>query len=259
MNVNFDIKALAGRIRGNRKDLQKDPRVVMRVILGLLLVANVAAALALARPWAASPEELLQRLGQLKSQVEQKNAAVARLETLVEKSRQARDEGDSFMDQYFMDRRTASSTIIAELKDSASEAGVKQEDHTFGFEPIEGSDNLDMMTISGNYQGKYEDLVSFINLIDRSPRFLILDTLTASPERTAGGLSMNFKMNAFVINGKRLPPVEESGEASPTGEPPVEPQSESADSGDNEKKGAEAGETPSEAEPAPPAPEATAE
>ena len=42
MNVNFDIKALAGRGRGNRKDLGKDPRVVMRVILGLLLVANIA-------------------------------------------------------------------------------------------------------------------------------------------------------------------------------------------------------------------------
>lgn len=247
MNVNFDIKALAGHLRRNPKDLGKDPRVVMRLILGLLLVANIAAALALSRPWTASPEQLMQRLGQLKSRVERKNAAVARLETLVEKSRHARVEGDSFMDRYFMDRRTASSTIIAELKDSATRAGVKQEDHTFGFEPIEGSDNLQMMTISGNYQGQYADLVGFINLIDRSPRFLILDTLTASPERTAGGLSMNFKMNAFVINGKRLPPVEENAEA------------ELEDAGDNEDKDAEAGETPPEAGPSAPDTEAIAE
>jgi type IV pilus assembly protein PilO len=177
--------------------------VLVRAVLGTLLLANVIAALILFRPWGSSPEEMERELGELRSQVKQKQASVERLRTLVEKSRTARDEGGEFMAEYFMDRRTASSTIVSELKDAADEASITQEQHTFSFEPVEGSEDLQMMTISGDYEGKYADLVEFINLLDRSPRFLILDTLTASPERTEGALSMNFKMNAFVVDKPR--------------------------------------------------------
>ncbi len=202
MNVNSKLRSLRGALPGLRSGAGKDPRILMRVVLGLLLVANLVAALLLMRPWAASPQELEQRLGQVQSQAVQVSRSVDQLRTLVEKSRLAREMGDNFLSEYFMDRRTASSTIVGELKEAADASGVRQEEHTFSFEPIEGSDNLSMMTISGNYQGQYADLVKFINRLDRSPRFLILDTLTASPERTAAGaLTMNFKINAFVIEG----------------------------------------------------------
>ncbi len=210
MNVNSKLGSLTKQLRGSRKQLRRDPRIVMRAILGVLLVANIAAALLLFRPWAASPEELTRRLSQLRGQVEQKQLLVERLRTLMEKSHRARDEGDAFMDEYFLDARTASSTIIAELKDYAEKANVKQEEHAFSSDPIEGSDDLYMMTISGNYAGEYNDLLQFVNLIDRSPQFLILDTLTASPERTGSALKMNFKMNALILEGKGLSQVQEA-------------------------------------------------
>jgi type IV pilus assembly protein PilO len=211
MNVTFKLKPIGWKpLKG--KGTGSDPRIVMRIVLGVLLLANVAAALVLFRPWADSPEELERKLGQLRSEIKPSEAAVERLRTLVEKSRQAHIEGDSFMGEYFMDRRTASSTIIIELKEAATDAGIQQQEHTFAYEPIEGSEDLYMMTISGNYEGLYPDLVKFINLLDRSPRFLILDTLTAAPERTAGVLNMNFKMNAFVIEGKTVQAEEEPGD-----------------------------------------------
>ncbi len=204
--------------------LLRDPRLLVRLILGVLLAANLAAALLLFRPWAESPEEMEARLGRLRSEIQRKQQNVARLETLVEKSRKAREQGDAFMAKYFLDRRTASSTIISELRDTAAKAGIEQQEQTFSFEPIEGSDNLYMMTISGNYEGRYEDLVKFLNLLDRSPRFLILDTLAASPQRAAGALNVNFKMHAFVIKGKpRAPKAAASpGKGSAEGGRPAE-------------------------------------
>jgi type IV pilus assembly protein PilO len=216
MRVNFDLKSLSRRLPKGKAGIGKDPRVVVRLVLGLLLAANIAAALILFKPWGASPEEMEQQLGQLRGQVRERTVSIERLRTLVAKAEKAREEGNAFMDEYFMGRRTASSTIITELKDNAKQAGIRQQDHTFAFEPIEGSDNLSMMTISGNYEGAYAELVEFINLLDRSPRFLILDTLTAAPERTAGMLNMNFKMNALVIHAQPEAEAEQQDPADST-------------------------------------------
>jgi type IV pilus assembly protein PilO len=225
MAARSENKSIRERLLAGRAMPVRDPRFLLRVALGVLLLANVAAALALFRPWEESPEEMEQRLGRLRAQVQQQTRSVERLEKLVEKARQAREEGDAFIAEYFMDRQTASSAIVSELKDSAAQAGVKQEEHTFTFEPVDGSDAISMMTVSGNYEGRYEDLLKFINLLDRSPRFLILDTLTAAPERTAGLLTMNFKMNAFVMEGKapHVPEPEAGGAPEGDGQPEAPP------------------------------------
>jgi type IV pilus assembly protein PilO len=65
-------------------------------------------------------------------------------------------------------------------------------------EPIEGSDTLGMMTISASFEGEYPNLTKFINELDRSPRFLIIESLTASPQPLGKVVNVNFKLNAFV-------------------------------------------------------------
>jgi hypothetical protein len=65
-------------------------------------------------------------------------------------------------------------------------------------EPIEGSDTLGMLTITANYQGSYADLVQFVNRLDRSRKFLILESLTATPQQNSGVLNVNMKLNTFI-------------------------------------------------------------
>lgn len=233
MNVRSKLKPVLAGWGTGRNGISKDPLVIMRGVLVLLVAANVIAALIYFKPWGASPQELERQLAQLESQLAQKEAAVARLQTLVEKSNRARVDGDAFMAEYFMGSQTASSTIITELGEAAVKAGIKQEEQTFAFEPVEGSDNISMLTISGNYSGTYENLVRFVHAIDRSPRFLILDTLTAAPERTAGTLKVNLQMNAFVIErpaeGGFAPPGEKAGEEDKAvGDPPSDASTENA-------------------------------
>jgi Tfp pilus assembly protein PilO len=105
---------------------------------------------------------------------------------------------DRFFDRYFLDSQTVYSTVLSELNGLAEKAGVKAKDHTFNAEPIEGSDTLGMMTITGYYEGTYADLVMFVNAIDRSPRFLTIDRLQATPLQTQGTLNVNLRLNVFV-------------------------------------------------------------
>ena len=53
-------------------------------------------------------------------------------------------------------------------------------------EPVEGSDTLDMLQISANFEGTYPDLVHFMNLLDKSDRLLIIESLNATPQQSGG-------------------------------------------------------------------------
>ena len=213
--MNFSVREWLSHLGDNRGRLAKDPRVVMRVILGILLVANLVAALVLFRPWGMSPEQMERELGRLQSELRSRKASVERMRTIVDKVEGARKDGDGFMRQYFLDRRTVSSTVDATLKEASEQAGLKQSTQSFAEEPIEGSTNLGMVTISGVYEGSYNNLVKFLNLIDRAPEFLILDSLMAAPERTPGTLNVVLRVHAFVIYGESQPPAAPEGDKPP--------------------------------------------
>jgi len=120
------------------------------------------------------------------------------LSALVEKVEKARSEGDQFMSKYMLDGRNTYSTIIGELDRAATQVGLKPRERQFQSELIEGSENLGMMTISANYEGPYLNVTKFINELDRSPRFLIIESLQAAPQPVGQGVNVNFKLNAFI-------------------------------------------------------------
>ena len=55
---------------------------------------------------------------------------------------------------------------------------------------MEGSDTLDMLQISANFEGTYPDLVHFVNLLDKSDGLLIIESLNATPQQNAGKLNV---------------------------------------------------------------------
>ena len=169
-----------------------------KIGIGLLGLANLAALFLLVKPVGGSAADLEAQLANLQMQVKRQQLNLRMSRDLVGKVEGARGEHERFMQTYFMDRRTMSSTILSEIKDSASTAGLTPKEHSFAFEPIEGTENLGMMTITANYEGTYGDLVKFVNLIDRSKRFLIIDNIQAAPQQQGGRLTSRFKINAFV-------------------------------------------------------------
>jgi type IV pilus assembly protein PilO len=178
----------------------KEPRVVVRGILGVLVAANILAALIVFKPWGGSAEDLAREQADLRLQLTTMKARLAKAKALVTKAESARKDGDNFLSEYTTDRRTTFSTIAAELEHAAQESGMKPRPATYTLEPVEGSDTLSQLTITAAYEGSYANLTKFVNLLDKSPRFLIISNLMAAPQQTTNGdlLSVSIRLDTFV-------------------------------------------------------------
>ena len=169
-----------------------------RIALGALLVATIAAAAIVMYPPGGSADDLERQLAALESQTAAKRALVASTRQHVAAVEQGRAEGDKFLSEYFLARRTAYSTLLSELVGAADRAKIKPKEHAYATEPIEGSDSLSMMSISANYEGTYANLMRFVHELDRSPRLLIIEALNAAPQQTGGTLNISMKIDTFV-------------------------------------------------------------
>ncbi len=185
----------------------KDPRVVMRAIIGVLLAANLTAAIMAFHPFGGGADDLRHQQVSLTAQLA---AAQARLKTsqqLVGKVHTARTQGDEFLAKYFMNSQLEAAQMLMELTSTSQEAGVKVGNEAYTPEEIEGSDTLQMVSAQVGLEGSYANLTKFVNLLDKSQRFLIIESMQASaPQQQQLGakaqpdqaLNVTLKIDAFV-------------------------------------------------------------
>ena len=174
-----------------------NPRKLIRAGLGVLIAANVVALYFVIRPIGGSAQELAQQALNLHLQIRQQQSTLDRTRLLAGKIATGRGEGDNFMGSYFLPRRTAYSTIMGELNDLAGQSKVTPRESAIALDAVDGSDTLDMLQISANFEGQYPDLLHFINLIDKSDRLLI-ESLNATPQQSGGRLNITLKLDTFV-------------------------------------------------------------
>ena len=206
----------------------KDPRVAMRAVLGVLLLANLVAAVIAFKPFGGGADDLRRDRNVLQQQLAQLQKQVSKNKKLVEKVETARSQGDQFLAKYFTERRVVTSTIQGELVQIAKDAGITYQPTTWTPELIEGSDTLGMMTINAGCQGTYAALSKFVNLVDKSPRFLIIESMVAAPQQTGQILNVTVKVDTFVQEqGLGLPepevaaPAPDNAAVPPNAAPPA--------------------------------------
>jgi Tfp pilus assembly protein PilO len=177
----------------------KEPKVLVRAGLGVLLLANLIAALFAFHLFGASPEGINNELAATRLRLLAAQTRLSRSKTLAGRIDKGREESVTFLGSYLTTRRHTYSNIISEITQTAKTAGMTMKEATISpLDAIEGSDDLDMMTISVNFEGSYPQLIKFVNLIDRSPRFLIVESLQAAPQPKGDVLTVNIKINTFV-------------------------------------------------------------
>ncbi len=176
-------------------------RLAVRIALGTLVAANLVAAVLMLKPWEGSADSLRQQAASISQELKQKQISVKRLQHIVENVQKARSDGDTFMASNLMSRKTLSSSLLDELDQMARTAGIKQKEVAFTFEPVEGSDVLTRSEITANYDGAYTDLMHFLNLLDHSPRLLIVDSLAAAPQPPGQVLGITIRLVTFVREG----------------------------------------------------------
>jgi type IV pilus assembly protein PilO len=185
----------------------KDPRVVMRAAIGVLLAANLAAAIMAFHPFGGGADDLRQQQAALTAQLEQMQGRLLAGKELVKKVQLARTQGDEFLSQYFMSSQAEAALILGELTKSEQDAGIHVRQESFAQQEIEGSTTLHMLSTQVGLEGSYASLAKFVNLLDKSSRFLIIESMTASApqQHEQGGkgpvdqnLTVVLKIDAFI-------------------------------------------------------------
>ncbi len=175
----------------------KDTQVRIRLLLGVLLVANLVAASFAFHLFDDSPEQIAHQVQSTRQQVVSQLIKLNHTRALAGKVDKGREEGAKFIATYMTSRRTTYSTILGEIDGMASQNGMRSKDAVIGLDAIQGTDSLDQMTITANFEGEYKNLLMFINAIDLSKRFLIIDSLSAVPQ-LGTKLQVTLKLITFV-------------------------------------------------------------
>ncbi len=174
------------------------PRRNIKVALAVLALFDLLFYLFAIGPLGESERDRRMQVDNLGRLVQTRTAEVDKLAAIVAKVQSARDQGDQLLGDITLSRRTAFSSIVSELDQAGKEAGVELRERSYNTEPIEGSDTLSIMTVTAGLEGNYENLVRFLNRLDRSPRFLIVESLGASPQQAGQKLNVSLKLDVFV-------------------------------------------------------------
>lgn len=182
-----------------------DAPTLARLLVGVLLLLNLVAVYFVYAPYGGSAAELEEQVSRLRQQVAQRRTQLERTRLLAGKIEKGRFEGDTFLQQYFLSRPTTYSTVVGEIAQMAKASGVRVREHAFNEEEVEGSADMSMLSITGNYEGTYADLLHFLRQMDQANRLVIIESLAAAPQQSTGVLSIALKFNAFIQERGGLP------------------------------------------------------
>ncbi len=184
----------------------REPRVLMRAIIGALLAANLAAAVVAFKPFGGGADDLQRQEIALQQQLSVMSKRIDANKLLVSKMQNARQDKDHFLTKYIAEERMGASTLLEEVERIATDAGVRQLPVTWNEQDVEGSDAFKMVTMTGGFEGSYASLAKFINLVDKSPHFLIIESLsTSAPQQNGAALNVQLKIDTFVNGAEGTP------------------------------------------------------
>lgn len=164
------------------------PAFWLKVTAGVLVLLNAVALFFYLAPPGGSRHQLVEQEDSIRRDIKAHKVSTERLKAVSAKVQLGGDQTEQFARKYFLPNRTAFATLMSELLRMSSAAGLREGQRTYSPEPIEGTDDLTLLTINANYQGNYTELMNFLNQVDRSDQLLILDTLTATPQQQGTGV-----------------------------------------------------------------------
>ena len=175
-----------------------NPRAIIRLGLGVLIATNLVAGYFVIRPIGGSPADLRQQEQEMRTQIHQQQGILDCTKTLAGKIEIGRGEGDKFMSKYFLPRRTAYSTIMSDLNDLASQSKVTAKESSNSIDEVEGSDTLQRMQVTANFEATFDNLIHFVNLLDKSALLMIIESLNATPQQDGKRLNVMLKLDTFI-------------------------------------------------------------
>jgi plasmid stabilization system protein ParE len=165
------------------------------IALGVLLAADLGLASFL---WAAAregPHAMRARRDRLEAQAKLLRADLRRGQKVRDSLPQAGKQCEDFYQQAFLDSSTGYSRIEADLGAIASKAGVTTSGFSFKQKDIKDR-GVTEISISTSVEADYPAVIQFINGIERSENFYLLDGLHLA-SATAGGIRLQLQLHTY--------------------------------------------------------------
>ena len=178
--------------------LGRIPKRTILIGLGALAAFDLLFWFFAVRPLDAREAEQQALIAALQKQVEAKRESAEKLRGVSGKVEQSQDDGDELLVDLTLERRTTYSALLTELGEAAKESGIEIRETNYESDEIAGNERYGMVSISANFRGRYENLVKFLNLLDRSEVFLIIERLGAVPRQDTGDLQISMRIDTFV-------------------------------------------------------------
>lgn len=173
-------------------------RLWLRVAVIGLAGLNAIALFFYLDPPGGSRQDLAQQSLAVRNQVIFEQGRTARLSNVAAKVTVGNAQSGDFEMRYFLPKRMAYATVIAEIQRMAKAAGLQERDAVYTEEPIEGTSDLDLLNCTANYEGNYDALLKFLNEVDHSPMLLMMENLQAAPQQKAGQINTSIRFQAVI-------------------------------------------------------------
>jgi Tfp pilus assembly protein PilO len=168
----------------------------LKIAIGAMLVADVAAVAVLFSPLVGSADSRKLEINELKAELTKKTREVEPLRGMDKKIVLAKTQINGF----YKDRFAAKDSDLAnELGRLASENGIRIQQAHYKEEDAESSGVIPV-EIEGSFSGDYLQLVRFINALERSKMFITVDGVDLAGENT-GQVKLGITMHSYLRAG----------------------------------------------------------
>jgi len=186
-----------------------DRRCAVWGVIGGLLALNLVVVFFTLRPSGLSLTQQKAELTRLSEERDTLRATVAHLDrvkaTLAESSKQ----GKEFEDSKFLPIGTGFSTVMEEVEKLAVSNGVHKGGVSYGIAEVKDHPGISLVEITFVIDGDYSKMVHFVNEMEKSQLFLIVESLSAGRSETRGGVRLAVKLQTY-FKGTVAPAVTSS-------------------------------------------------
>lgn len=173
-------------------------RARVRMVLGLLVLLNGILLLLVFRPPSRSLAERQQELEETRGRHEAVSRGVAQMRELRTKLQAGIQDGREFSEKNFLARKTAFSAMLEDLEQLASQNRLKPAGVNYRLNDERNQPGWVNVEVTLTVEGDYPDLVRFINRVEQSELFWMIDSLnvSGSPSR---GLRLSLQMGTYLL------------------------------------------------------------
>lgn len=167
-----------------------------RVIATLLAAVALIAALVAFLPWRPTAQEKTLELNAAKLETKRLESEVEPLRDLPEKLVKARADIGSFYKERFPDHFSAIPETLGRL---AAESGVQLSDVKYETQTAEVEmPGLQRVAMQAVVSGDYPKVVRFINAVERSKVFFLVESITLAEEGKGGGVRLQMSISTIL-------------------------------------------------------------